>query len=671
MLSKPEVWIPAFQENLCSSLRGLGGLKGIPLRFLFTLVAASVGAAYGCVYAQNPATLEPVVVSASKVSEPQGQATVLVEVINRQQIESSGAVNITELLDQVSGGFLTRQYGRLGVDAAFDLGYLGGASAQRTLVLIDGVRINDIDDSTVHWSQLPIDAIEQVEIRKAGGGVLFGDRALGGVVNIITRREQGSGSAHVTVGSFDTRVLGVHKNGRVNNINFGLSAHQAETDGYRAMSAQDIRSIKIGASRRASWGEIGINMRSFTEEILQPSSISLEAFEKNPRVAPDDVTETSRRGSNTDLWITRELDKLNGFRARISYGQLRSIYNFSNLFYEDSTTHNDRYSGDFFVTREISVGKVLAGLDFFDAESESTRTKRFSIHQRSRALYLSSEIPVRESLVNLGVRHQQIANTFYQTRETNPQTSDEDIMSWSLGGLTPIAGGTLRFSIQSSFSFPTADQLYTFGGNDFAPKDIYSGIRAMRSNETQFAFTRKLELYRIEWGARYIEIKDEIGFKPDCVGSDACNTNLYDTSRIIGFLKLSGNFSPEFSWSISADRIQSEIESGQNLGKRVPMVPDFVAKTSFSWARDGNYLKLIANHRGHMAQSGDDGNTGFRIPSRLTLDLGYSRSWRSEGRELSIWLRNLTDSQYFDFSAYGFVSPADGRSIDLRFKQSF
>jgi iron complex outermembrane receptor protein len=649
----------------------VGGLEGKKLKFLRTFVAASVYAACGSVYAQNLATLEPVVVSASKVSEPQGQATVLVEVINRQQIESSGAVNVTELLDQVSGGLLTRQYGRLGVDAAFDLGYLGGASAQRTLVLIDGARTNDIDDSTVHWSQLPIDAIEQVEIRKAGGGVLFGDRALGGVVNIITKREQDSGNAHVTVGSFGTRVLGVHKNSRVNNIHFGLSAQQAETDGYRAMSAQDIRSIKIDASRRTSSGEIGINLRSFTEEILQPSSISLEAFQKNPRAVPDETTETSRRGSNTDLWITRKIDELTGVRARISYGQVRSTYNFSNLFYEDSRTHNDRYSGDFFVARDLTVGKVLAGLDFFDAESESTRTKRFSVYQRSRALYLNSEIPVRESLVNLGVRHQRIANTFYQTRGTNPQTSDEDIVSWSVGGLTPIAGGTLRLSVQSSFSFPTADQLYTFGGNDFAPKDIYPGIRAMSSNETQFAFTRKLDLYRIEWGGRYIEIRDEIGFKPDCVGSDACNTNLYDTSRMIGFVKVSGSVSPEFSWSISADRIQSEIESGRNAGKRVPMVPNFVAKTSFSWARDGHHLRLIANHRGHMAQSGDDSNTGFRIPSRLTLDLGYSRSWRNESTELAIWLRNLADSQYFDFSAYGFVSPADGRSIDLRFKQSF
>ncbi|MGA0817191.1 MAG: TonB-dependent receptor plug domain-containing protein, partial [Burkholderiaceae bacterium] len=139
-------------------------------------LALAVSATFGYAQAQSVQTLDPVVVTASKFEEPQGQATAIVDVIDRQQIEASGAANITELLDQVSGGLLTRQYGRLGADASFDLGYLGGASVQRTLVLVDGVRMNDIDGATIRWGQVPLDAIERIEVRKAGGGVLFGDR---------------------------------------------------------------------------------------------------------------------------------------------------------------------------------------------------------------------------------------------------------------------------------------------------------------------------------------------------------------------------------------------------------------------------------------------------------------------------------------------------------------
>ena len=85
-------------------------------------LALAVSATFGYAQAQSVQTLDPVVVTASKFEEPQGQTTAIVDVIDRQQIEASGAANITEVLDQVSGGLLTRQYGRRGADASFDLG---------------------------------------------------------------------------------------------------------------------------------------------------------------------------------------------------------------------------------------------------------------------------------------------------------------------------------------------------------------------------------------------------------------------------------------------------------------------------------------------------------------------------------------------------------------------
>ena len=66
-------------------------------------LALAVSATFGYAQAQSVQTLDPVVVTASKFEEPQGQATAIVDVIDRQQIEASGAANITELLDQSPG----------------------------------------------------------------------------------------------------------------------------------------------------------------------------------------------------------------------------------------------------------------------------------------------------------------------------------------------------------------------------------------------------------------------------------------------------------------------------------------------------------------------------------------------------------------------------------------
>lgn len=102
---------------------------------------------------------------------------------------------MAEFLDGVSGVSLARLYGRAGVDASLDIGYMGEAGSQNVLVLVDGQRLNSLDSSGIRFAQLPMSSIERIEIRKANGGALYGDRAQGGVIDQYhypRRRSQGS-----------------------------------------------------------------------------------------------------------------------------------------------------------------------------------------------------------------------------------------------------------------------------------------------------------------------------------------------------------------------------------------------------------------------------------------------------------------------------------------------
>jgi iron complex outermembrane receptor protein len=631
-----------------------------------TVLAVALAAAFGCAHAQSIQTLDPVVVTASKVEEPQGQATVLVEVVDRAAIEQSGAANVTELLDQVSGGILTRQYGRLGVDAAFDLGYLGGASAQRTLILIDGVRMNDIDDSTVRWGQLPLDAIEQVEIRKAGGGVLFGDRALGGVVNIITKRKDAAGSAHLTFGSFGTRIFGLNKSTLANGTSFNVSAQQAETNGYRHGAEQRLKSAHFGVEHTTPIGRIGVTHRASNEDVYQPNSISLASFQADSRFR-DYLTRSERRGNNTDLLWSSTPQRPSVWSARFSKENSKNETTWTR--YE-----TERNTLDLQLTQNLNGGRLITGLEHFDANSKSSRQNRLRVDQLSSAAYASIDHAIGTSLFNFGARAQRMNNSFLGSASSPSQESKENLRSWSLGGLTPLGKSTFRYSLHSSFSFPTADQLYTYT-TSFVPVDIFSGVKAMESREGQAVLSGKFADLYFEAGGRYIEVAGEIGQLLNCVGANSCNTNLYDTSRVIGFIKLRGGASNALSWTASIDRIQSEIESGTDSGKRVPMVPNLVARGALHLKQVDGRFSLIGNYRGDMIQSSDTANVKFRIPARLTVDVGYLRRLDSDRRELSLWIRNLADRQYFDFAAWdGFgsgVAPADGRSIELRIKQDF
>lgn len=131
--------------------------------------------------------LEPVVVTATATPTTLGNTTASVTVITREQIEAQHAVSVVELLRQVAGLYIDLPGGRGGVSSV----YIRGGDPNLTLVMIDGVEVNDPTNSrggSFDFSTLSTDNIERIEIVRAPLSALYGSDALSGVINIITRR---------------------------------------------------------------------------------------------------------------------------------------------------------------------------------------------------------------------------------------------------------------------------------------------------------------------------------------------------------------------------------------------------------------------------------------------------------------------------------------------------
>ena len=112
-----------------------------------------------------------------------------VSVITAEHIRRSGASNIKEVLVHTPG-FFSQGPNKGAYDAIIDIrGYNnGGGNGQRMLVLVDGRRTNGVTNSATDWASIPIDNIERIEIVRGPAATLYGDPALAGVVNIITRK---------------------------------------------------------------------------------------------------------------------------------------------------------------------------------------------------------------------------------------------------------------------------------------------------------------------------------------------------------------------------------------------------------------------------------------------------------------------------------------------------
>jgi outer membrane cobalamin receptor len=140
----------------------------------------------------EPAFSETVVVTASRLPQMPSETPATMTVLTLHEIERSSARSLDELLRTVPGFTLLRQSPGVASQPstrATSVRGLGGGNS-RTLALVDGVPLNDPFAGIVYWSRIPIDNIERIEIVKSGASGAWGNLALGGVINVITKSPQ-------------------------------------------------------------------------------------------------------------------------------------------------------------------------------------------------------------------------------------------------------------------------------------------------------------------------------------------------------------------------------------------------------------------------------------------------------------------------------------------------
>lgn len=211
--------------------------------------------------AQEIPPKDTIVVTATRTEIPVKDAIVPVTVITRDQIEQSLASDLAELLRFEAGIDIGRNGGPGQATSIF----LRGTESNHTLVLVDGVRINPGTIGGAAIQNIAPEVVDRIEIVKGARSALFGTDAIGGVINIITRRSTRSyAEGSVGGGSFDTRS-GFVSGGSSNEIGeFGVSVNWQNTGGFpvrtdsEVIRGYDNLSANIYVQRRLRNNEISI-----------------------------------------------------------------------------------------------------------------------------------------------------------------------------------------------------------------------------------------------------------------------------------------------------------------------------------------------------------------------------------------------------------------------------
>src|SRR5574337_897535 len=201
---------------------------------------------------QETVRLEPVVVSASRVEQQLRDVPANVTVITREDIEASSARTVDDLLRQVPGFSLFRRSSSLvthPTTQGVSLRGIGPSGVSRTLVLLDGVPLNDPFGGWVYWSKVPLESVERIEVTRGGGSGVWGNYALGGVIDIITRRPEARvAQAKLDLGNRDTVDADLLVSHVTGPWGVSLEGRFFDTDGYKIVRKDQRGKIDVNAN---------------------------------------------------------------------------------------------------------------------------------------------------------------------------------------------------------------------------------------------------------------------------------------------------------------------------------------------------------------------------------------------------------------------------------------
>ncbi len=211
-------------------------MKNLILVFLF-LFSADILAEE-----EETTTLEPVVVEEAPVEPPLDYPSAFSTVIDLGDF--GGEYNTTSEILSFSPGVVVRDFGGFGQLKTLSI---RGSSNDQVVILLDGVRINSPLGGGVDLSTIPIDYVERFEIVRGGASALVGSDAIGGVVNIVTKKtDDPFTNLSFTYGSFNTLSANLSRAQKLGNLSYFFSYTHAQSEGdFKFKSVNNLTLTRI------------------------------------------------------------------------------------------------------------------------------------------------------------------------------------------------------------------------------------------------------------------------------------------------------------------------------------------------------------------------------------------------------------------------------------------
>jgi iron complex outermembrane receptor protein len=601
-----------------------------------------------------------IVVTPSAFEQTRDEANSAITIIDRQTIEQANAGSVVELLRGQAGLNVRDLFGD-GREAVIDLRGFGPTASSNTLVLVDGRRLNNAaDQGAPDLSTIDLDRVERIEVLQGSAGVLYGNQAVGGVINIITRKVGADDTRlSLRVGSYSSVQARATLERLLGRTQLSLALTDQQSDNYRDHNESDNRNARLRVTRQHDSFSAFIEVQRVEDEIQTPgallgSEMALSRTQSLPVYTQDYFA------TDTDL-LRLGFDKhLNDEQLlRVDLSSRQSDREFIQSFRPTpgTITTQDRDTRLLSVNwryqpSESSLASLVVGGDIDDTDyALLSQAGPQNMQQTLQDIFVSSQWRLSPVLrLDAGIRHSR---------------RDADIQSTAFGARTDLAfddsetvsGLGLTWSLDALRLFLRADQNLRYPTVEEHTSPVFGqppGLDTQKGLSIELGAELLLAEQRYRVSLYNIRLDHEIGF--DSTGF--ANLNLDRTERNGLILEASRQWTAQLQSSFSATFIDAEISSGPFQGGDLPLVPERSLRVDLNWVIDDATRSGVEwLYTGKQVFGGDFANQLSRLPSWQVINahLSYTmKAWQARLRVNNLFDERYseTGSQYSDFSNF-------------------
>jgi len=301
----------------------------------------------GLAHAQEASTLRETVVTANRTPQPLSELVGDVSVVDSNAIARSGATGVADLLSRLPGIEISRSGGVGNTTSLF----IRGAETRFTAVYLDGVRIDSQSTGGAGWEGIPLSQIDRIEVLRGPAAAVYGSDAVGGVIQLFTRRgEEGvSPYAGIGIGSYGLRRIEGGVSGKSGLFDYSFGVAHEESKGYNVQPVSKRNVSKDGFTSpdrdgyNSTSGNVKLGFQITPDQRIEATmlasdikagyDVSVPYKTKPPILFRDDVSSNTLRTAGL-TWSAKWNDV---YSTRVQVTDSQSVYKTQPSFYRTET----------------------------------------------------------------------------------------------------------------------------------------------------------------------------------------------------------------------------------------------------------------------------------------------------------------------------------------------